>query len=383
MKKSYFRGIIGALLGGLLASIPWILVYVYANMIYSILAVLIAMGAFKGYQLFGGKINKKLPIIIVLVSLISITLSTLVIIPMLLLLKDSVLNIDNIRLLYSNSEFISALMQDYVISILFTFLGISGVIASLRKQIKDGEEIDLSFGNGVKKKEINEIKEFFLSRNAIDERSAVKLDGTENIKTEVIDYLVSERILVEKEGKYYYNVQEDERMAKQKKKNLIITFSTIIVIVVILAVIVFSSMGKVDDGFSTYKISGDYKKVVDNENENSWFYLPKDDQSGNSGYIMFYYLDGEYVYSDEILESIKSNFNQSDDLKQIKSSEHFKSSKSLDVAFFDIELEEYSEHIYYVFGTDNLCVVEVVYYNDNSDLLSDAKDIVNSFKWKK
>ena len=52
MEKGYFKGILGALLGGIVASIPWILVYVYANMIYSILAVIIAMGALKGYQLF-------------------------------------------------------------------------------------------------------------------------------------------------------------------------------------------------------------------------------------------------------------------------------------------------------------------------------------------
>ena len=34
--KSYFTGIIGALLGGFIAAIPWVLMYVYGNMILSL-----------------------------------------------------------------------------------------------------------------------------------------------------------------------------------------------------------------------------------------------------------------------------------------------------------------------------------------------------------
>ena len=49
-KTSYFTGIIGALIGGIIASIPWVLVYVYGNMMLSLLAVLIAAGEFYGYK---------------------------------------------------------------------------------------------------------------------------------------------------------------------------------------------------------------------------------------------------------------------------------------------------------------------------------------------
>ena len=97
MEKSYLKGILGALLGGIIASIPWILVYVYANMMFSVLAIFIAMGALKGYQLFKGKIDKKLSIIITVVSLLSVVVSTLLIIPCLLLLKESIgISIENI-----------------------------------------------------------------------------------------------------------------------------------------------------------------------------------------------------------------------------------------------------------------------------------------------
>lgn len=79
MKKNYVKGILGALLGGLIASIPWILLYVYA-MMDSLLAVLVAMGALKGYKLFKGEINEKSPLIIIIVSIVCITVSTLLII---------------------------------------------------------------------------------------------------------------------------------------------------------------------------------------------------------------------------------------------------------------------------------------------------------------
>ena len=58
-RGSYLFGIIGALIGGIIGSIPWILVYVYGNMMFSALAIFIAAGEFLGYKLCRGKIDKK------------------------------------------------------------------------------------------------------------------------------------------------------------------------------------------------------------------------------------------------------------------------------------------------------------------------------------
>ena len=139
--NNYILGIIGALLGALIASIPWVLVYVYGNMILSLLAIIIALGAVKGYKLLKGKLDKKTPIIIIVISLLAVTLSTLVIIPALLLIKDGFeLSISNMNLLYDSSEFMSALLKDYVISLIFTALGISGVIAKVKGEVEDLED---------------------------------------------------------------------------------------------------------------------------------------------------------------------------------------------------------------------------------------------------
>jgi len=137
--KSYLLGIIGGLIGGFIATIPWIMMYVYGEMILSLLAIIIALGVLKGYQLFRGKIDKKLPIIIVVISVISVTVATLLIIPCLLLIKDGeAASIENLKILYEYDEFVGAIIKDYAISVVFTFLGISGVVANVKKQINEG-----------------------------------------------------------------------------------------------------------------------------------------------------------------------------------------------------------------------------------------------------
>lgn len=145
--KNYVLGVIGSIIGALIATLPWILMYIYGEMMISLLAILIAFGAFYGYKLFKGKIDKKLPIIISVVSIIAISIATLIIIPGALLIEAGVdANIENFKILYEDSEFFSAIMKDYVISIIFTIIGISGVVINLKKQLNSGvssEEITL------------------------------------------------------------------------------------------------------------------------------------------------------------------------------------------------------------------------------------------------
>ncbi len=70
-KENYVLGILGSLIGAIIATIPWVLMYIYGKAILSALAILVAFGAFYGYKLCHGPINKKLLIIIVLVSVCS------------------------------------------------------------------------------------------------------------------------------------------------------------------------------------------------------------------------------------------------------------------------------------------------------------------------
>ena len=140
-KNNYVLATFGALIGAFVATIPWILVYIYGNMMFSALAIIIAFVALKGYQLCKGKQTKYLPVIITVVSLLSVSIATLLVIPLALLSKQGYdASFYNLNLLYHSSEFCSAIFRDFAISILFTILGISGIVKGLRQQVASDED---------------------------------------------------------------------------------------------------------------------------------------------------------------------------------------------------------------------------------------------------
>lgn len=140
MKNKNYIALLGAVLGGLVASIPWILMYLFGNMILSPLATLIAVGAIFGYKLFKGEYFKQLPIFISVISVIIVTLDNLVVIPLIELKQGGyIVSFSNLAILYTIDSFKTAIIKDYVISLIFTILGISGVIKNLKNQVTTEE----------------------------------------------------------------------------------------------------------------------------------------------------------------------------------------------------------------------------------------------------
>ena len=138
-KNKYVIGVIGALIGALIGAIPWVLMYIFANMMYALLSMLIVLCSYYGYKLTKAKIDKKLPVILAITSFISITVTMFIIIPVCLMVKEGMpVSLENMQLLYQYDEFTSALMTDYMISLLFCALVIGGIIFNLNKQLKNG-----------------------------------------------------------------------------------------------------------------------------------------------------------------------------------------------------------------------------------------------------
>lgn len=134
----YVKGIIGGIIGGIIAAIPWILMYIYGNMLVSILAAIIAFGVNYGYRLLKGKVDTKLPLIITIISLVIVIVITTVVIPLLLLSKEGYdSSIANLQILYQNSEYTSAVVRDLIISIVFTILGISGIVRKIKTEVAE------------------------------------------------------------------------------------------------------------------------------------------------------------------------------------------------------------------------------------------------------
>lgn len=246
-KKSYISGIVGALLGGLIASIPWILMYVYGGMILSLLAIIIGFGALKGYQLFRGKVDSKLPIIVMIVSLICVTVSTLIIIPLLLLNKEGIsMSFENLKYLYEYDKFFDAVMKDYMISILFTFLGVGGVVSNIKKQIYEGktDNIKISTNNLNNNEDIQKIKDVFIKLNALDKNSAVSKESLfmelndSNMKM-LFDRLKLQQIIVKYKGNYYFSIKNEKSFFRRFIKLYLKIMLVIILVTILFCLIIF------------------------------------------------------------------------------------------------------------------------------------------------
>ena len=133
---NYSRGIMGGIIGGLVAAIPWVLMYVYGSMMLSFLAAVIGYGVSFGYKFFEGKIDKKLPMIITITSLSIVVFSMMVVIPMILIKQAGYpTSLENLQILYSDSLYMNAISKDLIISIIFTLIGISGIVKQTKLQV--------------------------------------------------------------------------------------------------------------------------------------------------------------------------------------------------------------------------------------------------------
>ena len=116
---NYLLGTIGAILGGIIGAIPWTLVYFFANYNIALLAILVGMGAIKGYTIFKGKFTKKTKILISIISLIILVSVELIVLPLIYTVAYSV----DLKAFYT--EMRSGIIHDLIFTILFGLIGIA------------------------------------------------------------------------------------------------------------------------------------------------------------------------------------------------------------------------------------------------------------------
>ena len=255
-ERSYLPGIIGAIIGGAIATIPWVLVYVYGNMMLSLLALLIGAGEFYGYKIFKGKIDKRLPIIIMVLALIIVTIATLLVIPAMLLNRENLdVNFTSIKNLYTYNNFASGIMRDYIISLLFTVLGAGVVAGTIKKQlleVKDVKDLKLDLSNTqeqvkIKEESIKMIKPIFEKYNAtsIDNtlmKEEVFAEVEKPGKNIAFNYLKSLGIIKKYKGKYYYSLEDETNTKEKQSPSKVIGIIFIIIVVILIAMIVYDNL---------------------------------------------------------------------------------------------------------------------------------------------
>ena len=137
-EKNYFTGFIGALVGGCIASIGWVLAGVFLNITASILGYLIGISALKGYKIMRGKIGKGTRIILSLVMLFCIIASEFVVLSVIMYRAGAALIPYNYILLLTDSGAAGEILMNIGLGLLFGFLGIWPL---LRKLKNDTDEL--------------------------------------------------------------------------------------------------------------------------------------------------------------------------------------------------------------------------------------------------
>ncbi|CDE90474.1 putative reductive dehalogenase anchoring protein [Clostridium sp. CAG:389] len=422
-KGSYLTGILGAIVGGVIATIPWILVYVYGEMMFSILAALIAAGELYGYKIAKGKINKKLPVILMGIALVIVTVTTLVIIPTLLIANEGIsVNLTNISRLYENGEFATAMMKDFIISLIFTILGASIVTANIKKQLEnnDGQDVKLNFNNKEKANEIKKatielIKPIFTKYEATAPEKAMlkdeviaEIDDKRKAKYS-FNYLKQMGIIKKYKGKYYYSEDDENGTNNYKKMSKLQKISLIVLLILIVLVMIVTIIEKSDTtvtyqdsninfaiqknwskGQSQYQNEWNFYKyinnmpVLDSNNE-----IEEDDYSSYPAGINVYYdkLDTTSVNNiEDIKTTVQENLENADDKPDLINMEILKTSKNYDLLKIRIEYNQSPSEIlyyYYILNGDNLACITAYSFNldDETAIEKEANNLSNSFEW--
>lgn len=130
---------LGALLGGLIASIPWI-VLDFIGYVWALLTIPIALGVEKGYMMAGGTRDSKTPVIVTVLTLLIVISLSAYIMPFLYVLINHGVLVTPMQVyeLFKMDNF-SSISSHMFTSVLFALLGLSGVIKGMKN--KENEEV--------------------------------------------------------------------------------------------------------------------------------------------------------------------------------------------------------------------------------------------------
>lgn len=320
VKNRYVIGTIGALIGGLIGSVPWILSYVFANMIYAILSVVIVVCAFYGYKLTKAKMDKKLPIILSVVSFIAITVTMLVAIPLIYMSKEGVtISFETFQRIYQIEEVSSVILTDYVISLIFCVLVIGCIIYNLNKQIKHGVQdkdiriITQSVENEMfSKEDIERAREVFERNDALNKKHTITKELiVEDLQREfgnekgskIFEYLKIEGVIKKKSNKYYFSEKaQNSPYYRYEFTNVKIFIIVVIIAVAIAALMYFTKTypGRQDETNINDIVQGEVISSYTIENTDITLEFDEDMINLSDEQITYYFGEG---YS-EVYESI-------------------------------------------------------------------------------
>ena len=420
---NYITGIIGAVIGGFIGAVPWILAYIYGNMMIAILAIFIAGGAYYGYKLCKGKVTKKLPIIIMLISIIIVAITSLLIIPIILIHTEGLnVSVNTIKYLYQNSEFEAEIIKDTIIAVVFTVIGGGVITAKIKQELAEGtinnKEQTPEELKSLKEQAIEKIKPIFEQYNAISKEHTIDKIELEaeleekSIDKKLLDILKSVEIVKKEKGKFYYNQENENKEIKPKKQisksNLIAIVIVIIALIASIAIIVTGQSKKnetkeVTDGvikfdvnttwteYTNYYTSGwNYYKYISNfpiENANEIDVNNIDYTTYPAGLnVSYFQVDtSEYDSIEKISNYMTEYINSAEEKPEVEQ-EIIKTRNGYDAVkmklIYNAEPEQV-EYIYYILNNDMVATVDVYSFNlkDEREIENVSQQISDSIEW--
>ena len=419
---SYITGIIGAIIGGAIGAVPWIIAYIYGNMMIALLAILIAGGAYYGYKICKGKITKKVTIIITIISIIIVALVTLLIIPVILIHTEGMnTNLATIQYLYQDEEFTSAIIRDTLIAIVFTAVGVAVVNASIKKDLEEGvtnkEQTPEEFAKE-KQEAISKIKPIFEKYNAVSKEHTIDKIELEaelelnKIDKKLLETLQSVEIVKKEKGKFYYNAENENKEITPKKKmsksNIIAIVVAVIAIIAVVAIIIYGYNQKnativYNDGtvsfemnatwieYSNYYAGGwNYYKYISNMPLSNTNEIDANEIDYSTYPAMlnvnYYEIDtSEYSSIQDVADYMAEYINSAEDKPEYEQ-EISKTEKGYDVlkikATYNTEPAQV-EYMYYILNGNVMATVDGYSFtlSDEKELAKVVADVANSFDW--
>lgn len=155
------------ILGGMMFSLPWLLVSTYFNISFGYLSFLIVIGIILGYKIVNKDIYNdiKTRSYLALSSILIALLNLLLIIPLIVMLKNGIYNVKEFfKLLYSSKQYINSLLLNITVTFCMTL--IPALLISLDFKIKNSQKTELEIF-------IEEIEDIFNRYNAKSKESAI------------------------------------------------------------------------------------------------------------------------------------------------------------------------------------------------------------------
>ena len=419
---NYFTGIIGAIIGGAIGAVPWIIAYIYGNMMIALLAILIAGGAYYGYKICKGKITKKVTIIITIISIIIVALVTLLIIPVILIHTEGMnTNLATIQYLYQDEEFTSGIIRDTLIAIIFTAVGVAVVNSSIKKDLEEGvtnkEQTPEEFAKE-KQEAISKIKPIFEKYNAVTKEHTIdKIELEAELELNKIDKkllttLQSVEIVKKEKGKFYYNAENENKEITPKKKmsksNIVAIVVAVIAIIAVIAIVIYGYNQKnativYNDGtvsfemnatwieYSNYYAGGwNYYKYISNMPLSNTNEIDANEIDYSTYPAMlnvnYYEVDtSEYSSIQDVADYMTEYINSAEDKPEYEQ-EISKTEKGYDVlkikATYDTDPAQV-EYMYYILNGNVMATVDGYSFtlSDEKELAKVVADVANSFEW--